>query len=438
MGKLIAACPGAGGSLAAAALRAELRPARLADLGPRARALPARHDRRAVLEAAAGVRHGAVRPLGEVDHELPAALWMAVARAGALLALAFAFRLAARLGGRRDRRRARRRGRRGGAVPDARLVPVRGARERGADRRGADAVGDRAPPRRARRATALVLGALACLLRPELFPFLGLYGLWAWRAAPRAAPAGGGASSWSCRWRGSCPDWLGSGHPVRRRARRPAASRPGACRWRAPLAARARRACTTTPACSSSCSRSRRSRWRSRGVAPPCSLLAARGARGGGAFVAMTQAGFSGNPRYVLPALALFAVLAGAGAAHLAQACAALAGRRSAAPRRPAWTPLAGAALGCAALALVGGGFFDARVVRMQGRGARGGRAHAAAPRPRARGARGRRPRGGDVRRASPPPTARCRPASRGSSACRSGRSRAPPTTGSSSAPRAS
>jgi hypothetical protein len=38
-------------------------------------------------------------PLGELDHGLPPALWMAVARAGSLLALAFAFRLANRLAG---------------------------------------------------------------------------------------------------------------------------------------------------------------------------------------------------------------------------------------------------------------------------------------------------------------------------------------------------
>ena len=35
---------------------------------------------------------------------------------------------------------------------------------------------------------ALVLGALAALLRPEAWPLLALYGLWAWRAEPRARP----------------------------------------------------------------------------------------------------------------------------------------------------------------------------------------------------------------------------------------------------------
>src|SRR5690349_20478516 len=38
-------------------------------------------------------------PFGKVDHELPATLWMLVARTGAALALAMAFRLAARLAG---------------------------------------------------------------------------------------------------------------------------------------------------------------------------------------------------------------------------------------------------------------------------------------------------------------------------------------------------
>ena len=40
-----------------------------------------------------------IAPLDKVDHGLPPALWMAVARAGALLALALAFRLTRRLVG---------------------------------------------------------------------------------------------------------------------------------------------------------------------------------------------------------------------------------------------------------------------------------------------------------------------------------------------------
>ena len=51
-------------------------------------------------------------------------------------------------------------------------------------------------------------------------------------------------------------------------------------------------------------------------------------------FVAMTQAGFSGNPRYVLPALAVSSVLAGVGAAYLAEVVPALAGVALATGRR--------------------------------------------------------------------------------------------------------
>jgi hypothetical protein len=66
-------------------------------------------------------------------------------------------------------------------------------------------------------------------------------------------------------------------------------------------------------------------------------------------YVAMTESGFSGNPRYVLPALALFVVLAGAGAAQVAR------------------TPPPVAAVGLAALALAGSGFLHSRVTRLRG-----------------------------------------------------------------------
>ena len=40
-----------------------------------------------------------------------------------------------------------------------------------------------------RRRAALALGVAAGLLRPEVWPFLGLYGLWLWREGDRLAPA---------------------------------------------------------------------------------------------------------------------------------------------------------------------------------------------------------------------------------------------------------
>ena len=36
------------------------------------------------------------------------------------------------------------------------------------------------------RRAALALGVVACLMRPEVFPFLALYCAWAWRAEPAA------------------------------------------------------------------------------------------------------------------------------------------------------------------------------------------------------------------------------------------------------------
>ena len=49
------------------------------------------------------------------------------------------------------------------------------------------------------RRAALALAVAAGLLRPEVWPFLGLYGLWLWREGDRVAPALGFAAipSWS-------------------------------------------------------------------------------------------------------------------------------------------------------------------------------------------------------------------------------------------------
>jgi MFS family permease len=61
-----------------------------------------------------------------------------------------------------------------------------------------------------RRDHALVLGVLAALLRPEVWPFLGLYGLWLWRAEPRRRRLAIGLLPLvPILWLGG--DWLGSG-----------------------------------------------------------------------------------------------------------------------------------------------------------------------------------------------------------------------------------
>jgi hypothetical protein len=289
-------------------------------------------------------------PFGVVDHEWPASLWMVVARTGALLAVAMAFRLVARLAGGGPA------GWLGGAVAAGALFLT-------PDWFQFSAHGSEAPIAVALMlwaidrhlsddaAGAVVLGALASLLRPELFPFLGLYGGWAWWARPALRPLlVGAAVAVPAAW--IVPEWLGSGQPFGGETQ--ARSEPA---WSLSLAAHPwLRALTRvhnhlgTPiellAAAGVVAAAARRRW-----AVPA--LAGFAAAEVALYVAMTQAGFSGNPRYVLPALAVGAVVAGVGAAELAKA--------------PPGGAFAGAAVAFGVLALAGGGFVDARVVRLRG-----------------------------------------------------------------------
>jgi hypothetical protein len=285
-------------------------------------------------------------PFGRIDHELPLTLWMLVARTGALLALGMAFRLAARLGGGGIA------GLLGGTVAAVVLfftpdwfqfaahgsdAPIAVALMLCAIDRHLDGA----------RGGALVLAALASLLRPELFPFVGLYGLWAWRAEPALRPLVAGVLV-VVPFLWIAPEWLGSGDPFSGETQ--ARSQPA---WSLSLAEHPwLRALTRVHNHAGAIvellaliavvvAAVRRQ------VAAP--LLAAAALAEVGLYAAMTEAGFSGNPRYVLPALALFAVLAGAGAAHVAR------------------TPPPVAAVALAALALAGSGFLHSRVIRLRG-----------------------------------------------------------------------
>jgi len=156
--------------------------------------------------------------------------------------------------------------------------------------------------------TAFALGALAALLRPEVWPLLGAYGLWLWPARPalRATIAalaitvaalwivpgllvGGDAASAGERARRGTGTPLGAGAEALGRALLMAL----ALAW--PLAAAAV------------------VRTRDRAL-----LALATGALAWIAIVAaMAVAGFPGLPRYMAPALAIVAVLAGVGLAHV-------------------------------------------------------------------------------------------------------------------------
>jgi hypothetical protein len=275
-------------------------------------------------------------PFGELDDALPVALWTVVARAGALLALALAFRLAARLvGGRRALRLP------AGApaafglvltpewiryVGHANEAPLAVALMLWALERHLDG----------RRDHALVLGALACLARPEVFPFVALYALLPSRPGPprrapgppcrapeppRRAPvlAAGLLVLVPLAW--IVPEWLGSGNPLDAAAQargEPSWSLSHAeVPWRRALVRVHNHAgialeLLSLVAVAFAVRRRERVTLVLAGAALAEVVL----------FVAMTEAGFSGNARYVLPALVILCLLGAVGAARLVEAAA--------------------------------------------------------------------------------------------------------------------
>lgn len=150
-----------------------------------------------------------------------------------------------------------------------------------------------------RTPTALLLGALAALIRPEAFPLLVLYGLWSARAQPRARPAAIAlAVAVPALW--IVPDLLVAGRGGAERAQT-ATSDPGealgwafalppAVAWALALAALG----------------DRRARVLGAGALGWIAIVAA-----------MTLADFPGLPRFMAPAAAVVGVLGGAGLAAL-------------------------------------------------------------------------------------------------------------------------
>jgi hypothetical protein len=141
-------------------------------------------------------------PFGET---VAPALWLVVARAGGLLALVLAFRLGRRLGG----------GVAAGVVAAVALAalplwlrylahgneaPLAVALMLWALERELDGRRD--------HATLLLFGA--CLLRPEVFPFLAVLGVLLWRSQPERRPLLAGlALALPLLW--LVPEWIGSG-----------------------------------------------------------------------------------------------------------------------------------------------------------------------------------------------------------------------------------
>jgi hypothetical protein len=328
-----------------------------------------------------------VAPLGD---DLPVAVWVVIARAGALLAMVLAYRLAARLAGGPAPGRAV-----AGATaavfllltPDwfqlaahASEAPLAVALMLWAVERHLDG----------RRGHALALGALVCLMRPELFPFLAAYALWlAWIEPGRRRVVAALLVAIPLAW--VVPEWIGSGDPLDGGSQARSepywslshAERP----WLRALERVHNHAGLAVEVLAAAAVVSAVALIRREAHGPAVQALAAAAALEAALFVGMTQAGFSGNPRYVLPALAVLCVLAGVGAARAAQAGAALAmrvaqagaepaarvaggvgapERRQTGAPRPRIAPLTGAAAGIAVVALLATPLLQGRVGRLE------------------------------------------------------------------------
>jgi hypothetical protein len=264
-------------------------------------------------------------PLALTGDPAPA-LWLVVARAGGLLALAGAWALAARLGGRVA----------GAAAAAVMAVSpwwlFNTALGNSEGLLAASALWAVVAHLAGHWRAALALGTAAALLRPEVWPFLGLYGLWLWRREPgaRGAVVAAGVVV-PVLWLG--PDVLGIGGALSAsRAARGEPSLGSAALESVPgLAVLADAvALLTVPATLAAIAATiagpRLARARS--ASPLLARAPAAGRRLARALAAaalawilivavMAQAGYAGNPRYLVAAMAFGCVLAGAGAAWL-------------------------------------------------------------------------------------------------------------------------
>ncbi len=242
-------------------------------------------------------------PLALTGDPAPA-LWLVVARAGGLLALAGAWALAARIGGTLA-----------GVV--AALVMALSpwwlfntALGNSEGLLAATALWAVVAHLDGRHRVALALATAAALLRPEVWPFLGLYGLWLWRRGDERPAVAISAVLVPLLWLG--PDVLGAGGALSAsKAARGEPSLGSAALEDVPgLAVLADAvALLTVPAAIAAVAGAI---WGGR-----LAHVLAAGAAAWIAIVAvMAQAGYAGNPRYLVAAMAFGCVLAGAGAAR--------------------------------------------------------------------------------------------------------------------------
>jgi hypothetical protein len=251
-----------------------------------------------------------ILPFMVLGDDIAVSAWLVIARAGGLLAVVMAFRLGARLAGpvagviaaaalllADEFVRNFARGNSEGLLVALVLFAV----ERHLD---------------GRRGSAFALGVGAALLRPEVWPFLGLYGLWlAWREPARRLLVAGSFVALGVLWFG--PEWWGSGNPLRAsdRARDP---NPGSAAFADhpffEVFRRSWHVLALPVLLGAAVGLSTAIRDRRRGSGGGLRL-----AFGAGAAIlmvvvaAMTEAGYAGNLRYVALPAALVCALAGAG-----------------------------------------------------------------------------------------------------------------------------
>jgi hypothetical protein len=268
-------------------------------------------------------------PFSIFGQDIAPYLWLVVARAGGLFACVMAFRMANRLIG----------GGMYGAVAgvcaflalfssnkfvrDAALgnsEPLLAAIVLWAFERHLDG----------RRDHALYLGFLAALLRPEAWPFLGLYGLWLWFREPRLrARMVAFAALIPALW--FLPEWWGSNDPFRAGARANAPNPGSAAFADSPAVELVERFMSVTIApvelgtlIAVGFAVVMWRRYRREGVTL---ALTAFGLAWFLLVAAMTEAGFAGNQRYLIVTTAVVCVLGGMGAVRVLQGVEALARR---------------------------------------------------------------------------------------------------------------
>ena len=173
-----------------------------------------------------------------------------------------------------------------------------------------------------RRDHALYLGVAAALLRPEVWPFLGLYGLWLWFAEPRlrlrmVAFAGLIPALWFL------PEWWGAGDPFRAGSRANAPNPGSAAFEEQPSIALLKRFMESTIAPvelgTLVATGVAAVAWLRRRAQAAILALAVMGFSWFALVAAMTEAGFAGNQRYLMVTTAAVSVLGGIGAVRLLQ-----------------------------------------------------------------------------------------------------------------------